>query len=143
MFWNFISALIGVFVWGSLLLASDLAWAWLSPEWYGAFKRDMHVAIASGRPFEADNSILLIVVLRSAAYSIVSGFVTAAVARETEDSTIILSFLLVFYGLIIHSYFWNLMPFWYHAGILCMLAPLAMIGGRLVTITPRRPKLVS
>lgn len=139
----FLGALAGLLVWGFLLLASDLAWAWFSPDWYGAYKRDLHAAIGAGLAFDPDPTILMIVIVRSAFYSIVSGFVTAAVAREIEDSTNILSCLLVFYGLIIHSYFWNLVPFWFHAGILCMLAPLAMLGGRAVILTSRRPKLVS
>ncbi len=138
-----LGVLFGLMVWGVFLLASDFAWEAFSPDWFGKSQNELRSAILYDTPFTPVNSILLLVVIRSAFYSIISGVLTAMVARDNDKATLYLGIFLLIFGTIVHSFFWNMVPFWYHFSILFLFIPLTMFGGKLITITPRRPRLVS
>lgn len=138
-----LGVLVGLIVWGVFLLGSDSAWIIVSPNWYGKYHSELQSAIYDNTPFMGQTSILLIVILRSVLYSVISGSIAAIVANENDKSTLILGILLLIFGIIIHSFFWNLVPLWFHFSILFFLIPLTILGGKLITITPRRQRLVS
>ncbi len=138
-----LGALVGLIVWGFFLLGSDLAWVTVSPDWYGKYQSELKSAISNNTPFTPQTSILLIVVIRSVIYSIIAGIITAIIARDNDKSTLILGILLLIFGFIIHSLFWDIVPFWFHFSILFFLIPITVFGGKLITVTPQRRRLVS
>lgn len=138
-----LGVLFGLVVWGLFLLASDMAWEAFSPDWFGKSQQELRSAIFNDTPFTPQTSILLLVVFRSAVYSIICGVLTAMIARDNDKATLLLGIFLTIFGTIVHLFFWNLVPFWYHLLILFLFIPLTLFGGKLITITPRRPRLVS
>lgn len=137
------AVLIGSLVWGVFLLGSDSAWELASPEWFGRSQHDLRLAISQNEPFVPSTLIMLLVILRSIVYSVISGYVTAVIANENNRSTLILGFALAVLGLVIHLFFWNLVPLWFNIGILIQFIPFAFFGGKLSTPIPRRPRLKS
>lgn len=138
-----LGVLVGLLVWGICVLVSDAVWAAVSPDWFGRYQHELKSAISDGTPFTPETTILLIVVIRSTIYSITSGVLTAIIARENDWSTLALGVILLVFGTIIHSLFWDLVPFWYHFAILFLFIPLTIFGGKLITPIPRRPILRS
>ena len=138
-----LGVLFGLLVWGVFLVTSDLAWEAFSPDWFGKSQNELRSAIFYDTPFKPQTSILLIVIIRSIFYSIISGVFTAIIARDNEKATLILGVLLMLSGLIVHYFFWYLVPIWYHILIIFLFVPFTLLGGKLITITPHRPRLVS
>lgn len=134
---------VGLLVWGLLVVTSDFAWVAFSPDWFGPYHHELRSAVVNDTPFTPQTSILMIVVIRSMFYSIISGVVTAIIARENDRSTLFLGFFLVIFGTLVHLSFWSLVPYWFHFSILFLFIPFTMFGGKLITPIPRRPRLVS
>lgn len=124
-------AVIGFIIWTIFLLGSDAVWTALSPNWYGRYLIEIQSAVDHKTPFTADTTILLICILRSAVFTIFTGFIAALIARENLKSPLLLGIFLLAFGGFIHSLFWSLVPGWYHVGILLPLVPLAILGGNL------------
>ena len=89
-----IGALAGLMVWGFFLLGSDFAWVLVSPDWYGKYQNELQSAIRDNTLFMPQTSILLIVIFRSAVYSVIAGVIAALVAHENDKSTFVLGILL-------------------------------------------------
>ncbi len=79
----------------------------------------------------ADSTILMIAVIRSAFFSIITGFIAALISKENFKSPLLLGIFLLAFGSFIHSMILNNVPFWYHLLILLPLIPLAILGGKL------------
>lgn len=126
-----LGAVVGFTVWTILLLASDAVWVTLSPDWYGRHQSEMQAAVNNNTPFMADSAILIVAVIRSAIFSLVTGFIAAVVAKENFKSPVLLGIFLLAFGSFIHSLIRNNVPLWYHALILLPLIPLAILGGKL------------
>ena len=128
-----LGAIVGFIVWTILLLGSDAVWVALSPDWYGKHQTALEAAISNKMPFIADSTILIIAVIRSAIFSLVTGFIAALIARENFKSPLLLGIFLLAFGSFIHSIIWNNVPLWYHVLILLPLIPLTILGGRFRT----------
>ncbi len=126
-----LGAVVGFIVWTILLLGSDAIWMALSPDWYGKHQTALEAAVKNKTPFMADTTILIIAVIRSAIFSLITGFVAALIAKENFKSPLLLGIFLLAFGSFIHSLIWNNVPFWYHLLILLPLIPLAILGGKL------------
>lgn len=127
----FLGVLVGILVWGFFLLLSDFVWVLVSPDWYGKYQIELQSAISKNTPFTWQTSILVIVILRSLLYSMISGIITAKIAQENDKSTLILGNLLLLFGGIIHSLYWTITPFWFHFFILFFLIPVPYLSGKL------------
>jgi hypothetical protein len=126
-----LGAVIGFAVWTILLLGSDMIWEGLSPDWYGQHQIAWKAAVENKTPFTADSTILVIAVIRSAIFSIITGFIAALISKENFKSPLLLGVFLLAFGSFIHSLVLNNVPLWYHFGILLPLIPLAIFGGKL------------
>ncbi len=126
-----LGAIVGFVVWTFFLVGSDAVWMAVSPDWYGKHQADFQAAIDNKTPFMADSTILIIAVIRSAVFSIMTGFIAALIAKENFKSPILLGVFLLTFGLFIHSILRNNVPLWYHFLILFPLIPLTMLGGKL------------
>jgi len=126
-----LGAILGFIVWTILLLGSDAVWVALSPDWYGKHQADFQAAINNKTPFLADTTVLIVAVIRSAIFSLITGFIAALISRESFKSPLLLGVFLVAFGAFIHSMMLNNVPIWYHILILVPIIPLTLLGGKL------------
>lgn len=74
--------------------------------------------------------ILLTFLVLSVVFSIVSGWVTAALAADRGVAHgVWLGVLLLVFGLGVQISYWDAMPLWYHLPFLALLLPAAVLGG--------------
>lgn len=126
-----LAIIAGFIVWSVLWVGSHVLLTVLSPGWYGKVDADFQDAMQKGLPFTVDSAVLLLSLGRSVIISLVSGFVTASVARENVLSVWILAILLLLVGLATQIAYWIYMPLWYHLPFLILLIPMTILGGKL------------
>lgn len=129
-----LGAIVGFIVWSMLWVGSDAVLSALSPDWYGKHHRTLEAAVNNQTPFMSDSTILMIGLIRSIIFSIISGFTAALIAKEKTKSTLFLGILLLLFGIFIQSIFWNYAPLWYHIPFLVLLIPMTILGGKLKKI---------
>lgn len=122
--------IVGFIVWSVLWVGSDAILGAVSPDW-GKTSAEFQAAAANKTPFTLDSSVLIILLIKSFIVSIISGFVTALIARENFKSTLGLGVLLLIFGIFIQMAYWDYMPLWYHVPFLLMLIPMTILGGKL------------
>ena len=125
---------VGFVVWSILWTGSDAILSALSPDWYGRNLNEFQSAIENQTNYTADSTMLIIALIRSVIFSLVAGFVAAAIARENVKSTVGLGVLLLAFGIFIQSIYWNFVPLWYHVPFLLLLIPTTILGGMLKKI---------
>jgi len=123
----------GLFAWAIAWLGSEKILSVISPDGFGAHLRAFQEAIVNGGQFTADTTILLMNIVRGSIVSVMSGFLAALIAGENKRSPLVLSFLLVAFGLLIVVLSWPYVPVWYHVIFTAMLLPLTIVGGKLKT----------
>lgn len=126
-----LGAIVGFIVWTILLLGSDAVWIALSPDWYGRHQAEFEAAVNNKTPFLADTTVLIVAVIRSAIFSLITGFIAALISKESFKSPLLLGIFLVAFGAFIHSMMLNNVPIWYHLLILVPIIPLTIWGGKL------------
>jgi uncharacterized membrane protein YeaQ/YmgE (transglycosylase-associated protein family) len=122
---------IGFVVWSILWTGSDALLSALSPGWYGRHLNEFQSAVDNRTDYTADSTMLILGLIRSVIFSLVAGYIAAAIARENVKSTVALGILLVLFGAFIQSILWNYLPLWYHIPFLLMLIPMTIAGGKL------------
>ncbi|HEX8367115.1 MAG TPA: hypothetical protein VF604_00985 [Pyrinomonadaceae bacterium] len=126
-----LGASVGFIVWSVLWVGSDALFSAISPGSYGKNLSELEAAVNNKTTFTADSTILIIALVRSVIFSIISGFIAALIAKENTKSTLALGVLLLLFGIYIQSIFWNYAPLWYHIPFLVLLIPMAILGGKL------------
>ncbi len=126
-----LGVIVGFIVWSVLWVGSDAIISAISPNWYGKSLVDFQAAIDNKTPYTVDSTILIMSLIRSVIFSIISGFITALIAKENSKSTLGLGILLLLFGIFIQSIYWNYVPLWYHIPFLLLLIPMAILGGKL------------
>lgn len=92
--------------------------------------------------FNADGStdsaaLLVLVLILSMVYSVVSGWVTTRIApAKAFGSSVALGILLVVVGIGVQMQYWAVMPLWYHLLFLGALLPAVLVGYRLAASRP-------
>ena len=132
-----LGAIVGFIVWLILLRASDFIGSAISPDWFGKYLTDVSTAVNNKTPFNYDSLILVILVIRSAVLSVISGFIAALIAKENFKSPLILGILLLALGGFVSSLIGNYAPIWYHILILLPLIPLTIFGGKLTQVNKK------
>jgi MFS family permease len=122
---------VGFIVWSVLWVGSDAVLMALSPDWYGKHQTEFENAVNNQTPFTVSSTILIIGLIRSVIFSIISGFLAALIAKENTKSTLGLGILLLLFGIFVQSIFWNYVPLWYHIPFLLLLIPMTILGGKL------------
>jgi hypothetical protein len=123
--------IVGFIVWSILWTGSDAILSALSTGWYGRNLNEFQTAIENRTNYTADSTMLIVALIRSVIFSLVAGFVAAAIARENLKSTVGLGVLLLAFGIFIQSIYWNFIPLWYHIPFLLLLIPVTILGGML------------
>ncbi|MEL6499050.1 MAG: hypothetical protein AAF937_02530 [Planctomycetota bacterium] len=88
--------------------------------------------IARGERYDQTGPLLGVVLL-SVVCSITSGAVCAAVSRGRYVASIVAAALLLLTGIAVQASAWSLMPVWYHAAFLALVAPGVLLGSRLAS----------
>ena len=131
MFRIVLGAIAGFILWSILWVGSDAILSAISPDWWGKRSLEFRAAVENKTPYSLDSIVLILLLIKSLVISVISGFVTAIIARENAKSTLLLGILLVLFGIFIQSTHWNYMPLWYHILFLLLLIPMSMLGGKL------------
>lgn len=126
-----LAIIAGFVVWSILWVGSDALFSAISPDWYGKTSQDFRVAVANNTPYTLDSTVLIMLLVKSVIVSIITGFVTALIARENIKSALILGVLLLVFGIFIQAAHWSYMPLWYHIPFLLLLVPMTILGGKL------------
>lgn len=122
---------IGFIIWSVLWVGSDMILMSVFSDWYGKHHKELEAAVTNKTPFMSDSMILIIGLIRSVIFSIVSGYLAALIAKERSKSTLGLGIFLLAFGLFIQSIYWNYAPLWYHISFLILLIPMTILGGKL------------
>jgi len=109
----------------------------LSAIWpaFGAHQRAFEEAVKNGSQFTADTTMLLTHIVLGSIVSVMSGFLSALIARENLRAPLVLGFLLLAVGLLKAVMSWPYVPIWYHVIFTAILLPMAIMGGKLITTT--------
>lgn len=97
------------------------------------------LSIATPESFNPDGStdsaaLLVLILVLSMVYSVVSGWATARIApAKAFGSSIALGVLLLLVGIGVQMQFWEVMPLWYHLIFLAALIPAVLVGYRVAT----------
>lgn len=121
----------GFVAWSILWVGSDQVMISLSRGWYGSHQFAMENAIFNGTPFVADSTIMLIRLVSSIIFSLMSGYLAVVVSNEQTKTTLALGILLLVFGLFVQISYWNYMPVWFHILFLLLLVPMTILGGKL------------
>lgn len=122
---------VGFIVWSILWVGSDQVLISVSRGWYGAHQFEFEKAMFNQTLFTADNTILIMHLVRSVIISLMAGFIAAFIANENKKTNLILGVLLLAFGLFIQIMAWNYLPIWYHFLFLFLLIPVTIAGGKL------------
>lgn len=113
-----LSIIAGASVWAVLWVLSNVGLANAAPE-----------QIREGFPVDSPG-VLLTLLLLSVMFSVIAGFITAAVADRKEISHVLaLGALQLSLGIYFQTQAWDLMPLWYHLTFLALLIPGNVAGG--------------
>ena len=78
----------------------------------------------------AHTGVLISFLILSVVFSILSGWVTAALAASRGVAHAVwLGVLLLVFGLGVQMAYWDVMPLWYHLPFLALMLPAAFLGG--------------
>lgn len=133
-----LGVIIGFIVWSILWTGSDSVLSAISPNWYGRHQAEFGEAVNNKTTFSVDSTILILGLIRSVLFSVISGFIAARIARENTFSTFMLGILLLLFGIFIQSIFWNYVPLWYHIPFLLLLIPMTFLGGKIKSVNNSR-----
>ena len=125
--------IVGFVVWSVLWVGSDAVMSVISSDW-GKTSADFRAAVENKMPYALSATVMITLLIKSFIVSIISGFVTALIARENVKSTFVLGVLLLIFGVFVQMAHWNYMPLWYHIPFLVLLIPMTILGGRLKKI---------
>ena len=126
-----LGAVVGFIVWSILWVGMGSVLSMISPDWYGKILNEFTAAVDSNTPYTLDWKIVFWLLIQSVIVSLISGFITALIAKENVKSTLLLGILLLLFGIFIQSMHWNYLPFWYHIPFLLLLIPMSFLGGKL------------
>ena len=95
------------------------------------------IATATPESFNENGStdsvvVLAVLLVLSAALSILAGYVTATTSRSQGLVQVaIAGAILLAIGIFVQMQYWDVMPVWYHLIFLALLLPVVLAGGKL------------
>ena len=105
----------------------------------GGFVAWMAVWIVSekaiGAVFAAETRPLIPHIVFETTVSLLAGALAAVVAGENSKAPLIAGCLLLIMGIAKAIMSWQYVPNWYHVIFTAILLPMAIVGGKLITIT--------
>jgi hypothetical protein len=126
-----LAIIAGFIVWSVLWVGSDAVFSLISPDWWGKTSSEFRAAVENRTPYALGSTVLLLLLVKSVITSVISGFITALIAKENAKSTFGLGILLLLFGIFTQAAHWSYMPLWYHVPFLLLLIPMTILGGKL------------
>jgi hypothetical protein len=130
-----LGVIAGFIAWSILWVGSDAVFSAISADW-GKTSTEFQEAVARQTPYTLSSTVLIALLVKSFIVSLISGFITALIARENTKSTFVLGVLLLLFGVFVQVGYWNYMPLWYHIPFLILLIPMTVLGGKLKKPNP-------
>ena len=115
-----LGVIIGFVIWSILWVGSAALMAALIPDYAEAMES-----------MKFDSMWLIIAIVRSVIFSILSGFIAVLISKEFSKTTLGLGVLLLLFGIFVQVSVWNVFPVWYHLIFLALLIPMTVFGGKL------------
>lgn len=126
---------IGGFVaWMAVWIVSEKAIGAIWPA-FGVHQRAFEDAIKNGGDFTAETGPLITHIVLGTIVSLLAGALAAVVAGENSKAPLIAGCLLLIMGIAKAIMSWQYVPNWYHVIFTAILLPMAIVGGKLITIT--------
>jgi hypothetical protein len=132
-----ILGVIGGFVaWFVAIILGEQVLSLLLPEGFGVHQQAFQAAIEEGSPFTANTTHLALHCGLCFIGTALAGFLAAIIAGENRRAPLVLGLLLFAVGLLKAGISWSLVPLWYHGLFTGILAPMAIVGGKLKANVP-------
>jgi hypothetical protein len=127
-----LGVIAGFLAWATVWFGSEKILSAVWPNGFGVHQRAFEAAIiAKDSQFTADTTMLLIHIVLGAIVSVMSGFLAALIAGENIHAPLVLSILLLAFGLLKAVMSWSYVPLWYHVIFTALLIPMTIVGGKL------------
>jgi hypothetical protein len=101
---------------------------------FGANQRAFEEVLKNGGQFTPDTTFLVTQIVMGSIVSVLSGVLTALIAGENARAPFYLGIALLVLGILKAVMSWQYVPIWYHVLFTALLLPLAILGGKLITI---------
>jgi hypothetical protein len=124
----------GLFAWLLVWVGSEKI---LSAIWpgFGVHQRAFEDAVKNGGQYTADTTMLLTHLVLGLVVSLMAGILATLIAGENTLAPLVVGVLLLALGLLKAVMSWQYAPIWYHVIFTAILLPMAIMGGKLITIT--------
>jgi len=116
----FIGVAVGFITWSILWLGSEQIVFAMIPEWNH-----------EGDLSKVTENYLVSKLVLSALFSLISGYLSAVIAKESLRAPAILGVILLFVGVGVQIANWDSLPVWFHSIFLGLLLPITFVGGRI------------
>ena len=124
----------GFFAWVIVWFASENVLAAIWPEGFGVHQRAFEEAVKNGGEYMANTTMLLTHIVLGSVVSVAAGILTALTAGENARAPLALGIVLLALGLLKAVMSWRYAPIWYHIVFTAILLPMAIVGGKLISI---------
>ena len=129
-----LGVIAGFIAWMIVWVVSEKILSVVWPE-FGVHQRAFQAAIENGGQFTADTTMLLTHIVLGSIVSVMSGFLAALIAGGNARAPLVLGCLLLAVGVLKAVMSWRYVPVWSHVIFTAILLPMAIMGGKLITIT--------
>ena len=129
-----LGVIAGFFAWVIAWFGGEKSISAVWPE-FGVHQAAFQAALENGASFTANTTMLLTHIVLASTVSLLAGFLAALIAGENKRAPLVLGFLLLALGLLKAVMSWPYVPIWYHVIFTAILLPMAIIGGKLTTVT--------
>ena len=109
----------------------------LSAIWpaFGVHQKAFEEAIKNGGQFTAETPMLITHIVVGSIVSVMAGALAAFVAGENSRAPLFVGILLLVMGIAKAVMSWQYVPIWYHVIFTAILLPMAIVGGKLITLS--------
>jgi hypothetical protein len=131
-----LGVIAGLFSWLIVWFGSEKILSAIWPA-FGAHQRAFENVVKNGpgaSGFTADTTMLLTHIVIGSIVSVMAGSLAALTAGENSRAPLVVGILLLAMGIMKAVMSWQYVPVWYHVIFTLILLPMAILGGRLITI---------
>ena len=128
-----LGVIAGFFAWVIMWIGSEKILSAIWPE-FAVHQKAFEEAIKNGGQFTADTTMLLTHIVVGSIVSVMAGSLAALIADENTRAPLVVGILLLAMGIAKAVMSWQYVPIWYHVIFTAILLPMAIIGGKLITM---------
>lgn len=133
--WRIVLGVIAGFIsWLVVWIASEKILSAIWPA-FGVNQKAFEEAIKNGGEYAADTTMLFTHLVLGSAVSVMAGIFAALIARENTSAPLVVGILLTVMAIAKAAMSRRYAPIWYHVIFTAILLPLAILGGKLISIS--------